>query len=71
MQVTLYVIQVILAVFITTTILLQAKGSSLGTTWGGGGETYHTRRGIEKAIFYASIIAVALFILNSIALLVT
>lgn len=52
---------IIVSVLITGSILLQAQGSGLGSTWGGGGETYHTRRGIEKVVFYATIGLTALF----------
>jgi protein translocase SecG subunit len=64
----LLVIQIILSVLITVAILLQAQGSGLGTTWSGGGETYHTRRGLEKVLFYFTIGGVAAFILLSIGL---
>ncbi len=70
MQTTLLIIQSILAVIITGSILLQAQGSGLGTTWGGGGETYHTRRGVEKVVFYLTCISVALFTVVSLAVLV-
>jgi preprotein translocase subunit SecG len=49
---------------------LQAQGSGLGAAWGGGGETYHTRRGIEKVVFAGSIVCLVLFTINSILLLV-
>lgn len=62
------VAQVFLSVVVITTILLQAQGSGLGATWGGGGETYHTRRGLEKVLFYATIVGVVLFILSTIGL---
>jgi preprotein translocase subunit SecG len=52
------------------TILLQAQGSGLGTTWGGGGETYHTRRGVEKVVFILTIVGVIVFAALSIANLV-
>lgn len=58
--------QVLLSVLITAAILLQAQGSGLGSTWGGGGETYHTKRGLEKVLFYFTIGAVAVFIVLSI-----
>lgn len=64
------VIQIILAIAVTVLILLQAQGSGLGAAWGGGGETYHTRRGLEKVIFIASIILTVLFAANSVLLLV-
>lgn len=66
----LLIIQIILSVFLVACILLQAQGSGLGAAWGGGGETYHTRRGIEKVVFIGSIIGLAVFVINSILLLV-
>jgi preprotein translocase subunit SecG len=68
MQQVLLIIQITLAVLLTVAILLQAQGSGLGTTWGGGGETYHTRRGLEKVLFYFTIIGIVLFALVSIGL---
>lgn len=68
MQNILLVAQVVLAVLVTVAILLQAQhGTGFGSTWRGGGETYHTRRGLEKVLFYFTIIAVAAFILVAIA----
>ncbi|NCN45732.1 MAG: preprotein translocase subunit SecG [Candidatus Pacebacteria bacterium CG10_big_fil_rev_8_21_14_0_10_36_11] len=63
----LLVIQIILAIIITAFILLQAQGSGLGSTWGGGGETYHTRRGVERVVFILTIVAIVLFAAVSIA----
>jgi protein translocase SecG subunit len=57
----------VLAISITGAILLQAQGTGLGTTWGGGGETYHTKRGIEKVVFVFTIVAIVLFVIVSIA----
>ncbi len=61
------VIQIVLAVLITGSILLQSQGAGLGSTWGGGGETYHTRRGLEKVLFYFTIVATGLFAVASVA----
>lgn len=66
---TLLIIQIVLSVCIVVCILLQAQGSGLGAAWGGGGETYHTRRGIEKVVFIGSIVGLAIFTINSIVLL--
>jgi len=70
MQVVISIIHIILAVILTVSILLQAKGSGLGTTWAGGGETYHTKRGVEKTVFYLTIVSVVLFTITSIAILI-
>lgn len=64
---TLSIAQIILSILLTGAILLQAQGAGLGTTWGGGGETYHTRRGIEKIVFVFTIVGIGLFIILSIA----
>lgn len=63
------VAQIVLAVLITGAVLLQSQGGGLGTAWGGGGETYHTRRGLEKVVFYLTIVLVGLFTLVSVAVL--
>ncbi len=67
MKTTLLVLQIILSIAITASILLQAQGTGLGSTWGGGGETYHTRRGLEKVLFYFTIAAITLFAFVSLA----
>lgn len=70
MQQALNVIHIVLAVIVTGCILLQAQGSGLGTSWSGGGETYHTKRGVERVVFYLTILTLALFTITSIAILV-
>jgi protein translocase SecG subunit len=65
-----YLAQTVLAFIITGSVLLQAQGSGFGTTWSGGGETYHTRRGLEKVVFYLTIVCVGLFIATSLGLLI-
>lgn len=59
--------QIILSVLLVVLILLQAQGTGLGSNWTGGGETYHTRKGVERIVFVATIVGVFLFILLSIA----
>ncbi len=67
MKTFLLIIQIILSIMLTVSILLQAQGSGFGTTWSGGGETYHTKRGLEKVMFYFTIVGIVLFIGLSIA----
>ncbi len=67
MKTILLIINMILGVLITVLILLQGKGAGLGSAWGGGGEFYHTRRGIEKVVFRLLIVLVILFTIVSIA----
>ena len=63
----LLVAQIILSISLIAAILLQAPGSGLGSTWGGGGETFHTKRGLETVLFYFTIIGIGLFIVLSVA----
>jgi preprotein translocase subunit SecG len=70
MQAAYSVAQIILSILLVVLILLQAQGTGLGSTWGGGGETYHTRKGVEKIVFVATIVAIFIFVLLSIANLI-
>lgn len=70
MREVLLIAQIIVSVFLTGAILLQAQGSGLGTSWGGGGETYHTKRGVERVVFVLTIVGVVIFAALSVANLV-
>ena len=61
MNVPLSIAQIVVSILITGAILLQAQGSGLGTTWAGGGETYHTKRGVERVVFFFTIFAIIIF----------
>lgn len=51
----LSIIQIILSVLLVTVILLQQRGTGLGAAFGGAGEIFRTKRGIEKGLFFATI----------------
>ena len=55
--------QIIVAIFLIASILLQQRGTALGSAFGGGGEFYSQRRGIQKKIFWLAVILGILFIL--------
>lgn len=63
--------QAVLSVCIIIVVLLQAQGGGIGPTFGAGGENYHTRRGLEKVLFNATIVLIVLFAVASIASLIT
>ncbi len=63
----LVIAQTVLALLLIFLIVLQNRGAGLGSAWGGGGEFYGTRRGVEKIIFRATILTAGLFILLSFA----
>lgn len=67
MKTTLLILQIVISLTLTTLILMQAKGVGLGRAFGGGGEFYKSRRGVEKIIFQLTILFVVAFLISSIA----
>lgn len=60
----LTVIQIIVAIILSALILLQAKGTGLGRTFGS--TTYHSKRGMEFIVFRSTIVLAVLFVLISV-----
>jgi preprotein translocase subunit SecG len=58
--------QLVVAIVLIVFVLLQSRGTGLGEIFGGGGETYRSKRGMEKILFMATIVSAALFLLISI-----
>lgn len=58
-------VQIILGVILILVIIIQQKGTGLGTAFGGDLSFYRTKRGAEKLLFYLTIILSAVFILLS------
>ncbi len=61
------VIQVISAVLLIVSVLLQERGVGLGAAFGGEGSIYRTKRGIEKGIFISTIIFAIIFFGSAVA----
>lgn len=55
------IIQLILSILLVLVILLQQKGTGLGGVFGGSGNIYSTKRGVDKILFYATIVIAILF----------
>lgn len=51
-----------MAVSLIIVILLQSRGAGLGGAFGGEGNVYRTKRGLEKVIFISTIIIAVLFL---------
>ncbi|TSC90404.1 MAG: Preprotein translocase, SecG subunit [Microgenomates group bacterium Gr01-1014_5] len=64
------IVQTILALILIVLIVLQGRGAGLGSAWGGEGELYGTRRGVEKILFRGTILVTFLFVAVSLASLV-
>jgi preprotein translocase subunit SecG len=52
---------IVLCITIIVFILIQGRGAGLGSAWGGGGETFQTRRGVEVIIMRLTVVFIALF----------
>jgi preprotein translocase subunit SecG len=63
--------QIILSIILTASILLQQTGAGVGGAFGGGDDSIrYTRRGMEKGLFYLTIIVAILFALSAFVMLV-
>ncbi|MBI4054060.1 MAG: preprotein translocase subunit SecG [Candidatus Doudnabacteria bacterium] len=62
--------QIIISVTIIALIILQNKGTAMGTVFGGEGNVFHSRRGAEKWLFVGTAIAIGLFIVLGVANLI-
>jgi len=59
--------QILISLVLIGLILLQQRGAGLSGVFGGAGEFYGTRRGLEKLIFWATVGAAGLFVAAAIA----
>lgn len=59
----LLIAQIFVALLLILFILLQERGTALGSAFGGSGGFYATRRGIQKKIFWLTCLFGALFII--------
>jgi protein translocase SecG subunit len=65
------VVQIILGVSLITSILMQVRGSGLSSVFGGsGGEYFRARRGIERFLYYETIVVAILFVACALVILI-
>lgn len=53
--------QIIVSITLIVFVILQAKGSGLSGVLGGS-TNYHAKRGVEKSLFYATIVVAVLYV---------
>lgn len=51
----LMIAEIAVSVILVLSILLQNRAEGLGKLFGGGGEVFRTRRGIEKFLYYLTV----------------
>ncbi|HJV32392.1 MAG TPA: preprotein translocase subunit SecG [Patescibacteria group bacterium] len=70
MQKAITIAQIVASVLLIASILLQQQGAGLGATFGGDGAAFRTKRGLEKGLFYATIVLSVLFLGLGLALII-
>ena len=72
MDVFLNLIQIVISVALIVLILIQSKGSGMGSLFGGGDTgVYTTRRGVEKTLFNLTVVVALAFFLVAIINVIT
>ena len=62
----LLIANIIVSLLTVVFILMQGRGAGLGSAWGGGGETFQTRRGIEKITMRVTVFLIIIFFVISV-----
>jgi preprotein translocase subunit SecG len=57
--------QIVIALAVATSILLQARGTGLSSTFGGESTAYRSRRGLERTLFRLTVVLIVVFVIIS------
>jgi preprotein translocase subunit SecG len=68
MRTSLLIALIAVSVLLSVAVLLQSRGTGIGATFGGDGNVYRTKRGLEKGLFYATIVLTIAFLGLALAL---
>lgn len=60
-------IQILTALITIVLVVIQSKGTGIGSTFGGDMGFYGTKRGAEKMLFVLTIILATTFVISSLA----
>ncbi len=65
--------QIIVSIIVIILVLLQERSSGLSGVFGGGGgnASYQTRRGLEKGIFWGTVVFAVIFIALTLIKIIT
>jgi len=66
---TLLISQIVVCGMLIGAILLQNRAEGLGKMFGGGGEVFRTKRGLEKFLYYFTIFLIVVLVFLSLAIL--
>jgi len=62
----LQVAQIVIAIAVASSILLQARGTGLSSTFGGESTAYRSRRGLERTLFRLTVVLIVVYVVISI-----
>lgn len=62
----LLIVNIVICALLVFFIFIQGKGAGLGSAWGGSGELYQTRRGMEKITLRFTVILIGVFLVISV-----
>lgn len=65
----LLISQIVVCTMLVVSILLQNRAEGLGKMFGGGGEVFRTKRGLEKFLYYFTIFLIVVLVALSLAIL--
>lgn len=58
--------QILISLSLIVAILLQSQGGGLSSVFAARGEFYRSKRGVEKLVFYLTIMLSLLFLISSV-----
>ena len=64
------IVQIVSAILLIVVVLMQQKGSGLGAAFGGSGNVYTAKRGLDKVLFRATIFTSIVFFGTSLLLVI-
>ena len=65
----IYILQIVVCSLLVVSVLMQNRAEGLGKMFGGGGEVFRTKRGLEKFLYYFTITLIVVLIGLSLLLL--
>jgi protein translocase SecG subunit len=65
----LLITQIVICAILVVSVLLQNRAEGLGKMFGGGGEVFRTKRGLEKVLYYTTIVLIIALIVISLLIL--
>jgi preprotein translocase subunit SecG len=71
MNIIFAVSQIVITALLIAAILVQQRGTGLGSSFGGESQLYRSKRGVERILFGATILLSVLFAVNALVAVIT